>query len=128
MNIIKKITILYQYVYYRLYLYQLKQLYGSKKLALASTNFALTMNAGSILFCIDILIEDYTSINFLLNTYSFLIIFIIMVIIQSIVLRKNIDYYIQKFKNEQRNFSWKFKGIVTLLFVYFPIVLLIFLM
>ena len=96
MNIIKKITISYQYVYYRLYLYQLKQLYGSKKLALGSTNFALTINAGSILFCIDILIEDYTSINFQLNTYSFLIIFIVMVIIQSIVLRKNIDYYIQK--------------------------------
>ena len=128
MNIIKKITILYQYVFYRLYLYQLKQLYGSKKLALGSTNFALTMNAGSILFCIDILIEDYTEINLQLNTYSFLIIFVIVVVIQSIVLRKNIDYYIQKFKNEQRNFSWKFKGIVTLFFVYFPIVFLIFIM
>lgn len=129
MNILKKIILLYQYTYYRLYLYHFKQFYSSKTLALSSSNFALTLNAGSVLFCIDILIEDYTEFKYFQDkTFLFYIIFFALIIVQSIVLRKSIDHYIEKFKNVHKDANWNLKGIAVLFFVYFPMILLIFLM
>jgi len=129
MYLIKKISVLYQYIYYRLFLYQEKQLKGNKSLAVGFSNFALTLNAGSLLFSIDIILQDYTEICFFDNNIYYLVfIFVIILVIQSIVLRKSIEHYEKKFKNEENRKYWKAKGIIVLLFVYGPIFLLVFLM
>lgn len=129
MYLIKKTSDLYQYIYYRLFLYQKKQLKGNKNLAVGFSNFALSLNAGSILFCIDIILQEYTEISFFDNNMYYLIfIFIIILIIQSILLRKSIEYYEEKFKNEKDRNYWKVKGIIVVLFVYSPIFFLVFLM
>lgn len=129
MYLIKKISVLYQYIYYRLFLYQKKQLKGNKNLAVGFSNYALSLNAGSILFCIDIILQDNTEISYFdYNMYHLIFIFIIIFVVQSILLRKSIEHYEEKFKNEKDRNYWKAKGIIVLLFVYIPIFLLIFLM
>ena len=130
MKFLKSVINFYQYIYYRFYLFSVKSWAGNDKLALSSTNYGMAYSSGSLFIIIDLLIKNYTDYGFLFDSfYQYIIIFILIFLIQSYILREDIESLEKKFGDVYEDKSmWQVKGYLSLLFVFAPMIAMIFLM
>jgi TctA family transporter len=130
MKALKSTKHFYQYIYYRLFLYHKKQWMGGSSVAIINANFAISSSATALVYSIELLFERYLGTEFIFdNIYEIIVLTIIIVILQSILLSKDEKSLEEKYsKAIDSQLVWQIKGVLSLLFVYVPIISLLILM
>ena len=127
---ISKLTSTYQYIYFRLILFQRKQWNGNKYLATFSANSAITYSAVALIYSAELLYRKFNGTDHeILGTTGILISTVGVFILHSFIFLKDDKYLEDKYLPQKESDAfWKAKGILSLLFVFAPIILLLILM
>lgn len=127
MNFIRKIIRAYQYAYYRHSLRQKKNWEGEKHVSMLTSNYGLSCSTIGWFYVLDFFfLKFFDFVIFLHNIFTIVGISITVLIIMSLILKKDDEILNKKFsKEDESNLSWKMNGFFTILFIYGPYVLII---
>ncbi len=127
----KKIRSFYEYIFFRLLLFQRKQWFGNKTVASFQAHGAISFSAFALIFSVDFIYARIVGADLGLidNGLKIGIVAVILLLILNRLFPGDDEKLIEKYINQKENDRfWKIKGILSLSILVFPIVLLLFLM
>ncbi|MDX1752073.1 MAG: hypothetical protein R3259_02730 [Salinimicrobium sediminis] len=90
MVLIKKIVATYQYIYFRLLIYHIKEWQGIKKIGSFNSNFAITASAIALIYSIELIYRRICETSgFLNDEQSIVLMALSVVIIHSLIFSQN---------------------------------------
>ncbi|MAC96529.1 MAG: hypothetical protein CMC96_13630 [Flavobacteriales bacterium] len=120
----------YEYIYFRLFLFQKKLWDDSKSMGGISSNYVIAFSSMALVFSIDILISKTFNINRLFDSLQIIVVLIIALsILLHFLVKIDEDVLEERFSNTNKNsFSWRLKGFLSLVYVFGPMILYFLLM